>query len=184
VLAARVRGGREQARPASNYIGMHRLNLTLKGRHLTLKRQRPIIQRVAVLNCVLARHIVLSASPLCGGSGPSRICIASETARWAGQERARSRTRQSAANPASHIFNAARPNVSGRRRSRWGDRDATGGEASGKQSSVLAAPTEEGAPARAVGVVPLECVKSFAVARAKANVNPPASVPQIAGTDT
>jgi hypothetical protein len=110
-------------------------------------------------------------------------CVRDGPLGWAREKPGRGRLSRPAS-LACHIFNAARPNVSGRRRSRWTDRDATGGEASGKQSSVLAAPTEEGAPARAVGVVPLECVKSFAVARAKANVNPPASVPQIAGTDT
>ena len=80
--------------------------------------------------------------------------------------------------------NRLRSNISGNRRSHWTDRDTADGEAPGKESGVLAVASEEDAPARAAGVVSFELVKRFAMARAEANVNPPASVPQISGTDT
>ena len=35
-----------------------------------------------------------------------------------------------------------------------------------------------------VGVVSLQLVKSFAIRRTKANMNPPVTTPQITGTDT
>jgi hypothetical protein len=43
---------------------------------------------------------------------------------------------------------------------------------------------QESAPATCVRVVLLQLVKSFAMDRAKANVNPPAAAQQITGADT
>src|SRR5262249_53162891 len=43
---------------------------------------------------------------------------------------------------------------------------------------------QESAPATCIRVVLLQLVKSFAMDRAKANVNPPKPTPQIAGADT
>jgi len=43
---------------------------------------------------------------------------------------------------------------------------------------------QESVPATCVRVVLLHLVKSFAMDRAKANVNPPAAAPQITGADT
>jgi hypothetical protein len=54
----------------------------------------------------------------------------------------------------------------------------------GGQSAPRIEASENGAPATCVGVVLLQLVKSFAMGRTKANVNPPPPVPQITGADT
>jgi hypothetical protein len=61
-------------------------------------------------------------------------------------------------------------------------RPATSG--TGKQSALRIGPSQEDAPATCVGVVSLHLVTSFTMRRTKANVKPPAAVPQIAGADT
>jgi hypothetical protein len=50
-----------------------------------------------------------------------------------------------------------------------------------EQSTLWLTASEDGASAACVGV---RLAKSFAVGRTKANVNPPAPVPQITGADT
>jgi|SRR5262245_4904771 hypothetical protein len=52
------------------------------------------------------------------------------------------------------------------------------------QSALRIAASEEDAPATCVGVVLLQLIKCFAMGRTKANVNPPAAIPQITGADT
>jgi len=52
------------------------------------------------------------------------------------------------------------------------------------QSALRIGASKDGSPAMRAGVVTLQLVKSFATGRTKANVNPPATLPQITGADT
>jgi hypothetical protein len=54
----------------------------------------------------------------------------------------------------------------------------------GKQSALRIGASQENAPAMCIGIVSLQLVTGFTMGRTKANVNPPAAVPQIAGADT
>jgi hypothetical protein len=53
-----------------------------------------------------------------------------------------------------------------------------------EQSAQSIAASEKGAPATCVSVVLLDFIECFAMSRTKANVNPPAPVPQITGAYT
>ena len=53
----------------------------------------------------------------------------------------------------------------------------------GEESALRIAASEKGAPTACVSVALLRFIEYFATGRAKANVNPPAPVPQITGAD-